>query len=56
MMVRVPVTVVRSPTPVDGYYYAVKWDSLPDRVMTTRDDIGWLSIWADVLQLRARYL
>ena len=48
MMVRVPVTVVRGETPVDGYYYAVKWDSLPDLVMTARDDIGWPAIWADV--------
>ena len=47
-VVRVPVTVVRGPTPVDGYYYAVKWDSLPDLVMTAREDIGWPSIWADV--------
>jgi hypothetical protein len=48
LMVRVPVTVVRGEVPVDGYYYAVKWDSLPDLVMTAREDIGWPSIWADV--------
>jgi hypothetical protein len=48
MMVRVPVTVTRDGDPVDGYYYAVKWDSLPDLVMTAREDIGWPSLWADV--------
>ena len=48
MMVRVPVTVVRSQTPIDGYYYTVKWDSLPDLVMTAHEDIGAPSIWADV--------
>ena len=48
LMVRVPVTVTRGDAPVDGYYYAVKWDSLPDLVMTARDDIGWPAIWADV--------
>jgi hypothetical protein len=47
MMVRVPVTVVRG-EPIDGYYYVVKWDSLPDLVMTAREDIGWPALWADV--------
>ncbi|MGE0308826.1 MAG: acetoacetate decarboxylase family protein [Acidimicrobiia bacterium] len=48
LTVRVPVTVTRGESPVDANYYAVKWDSLADNVLTARDDIGWPTLWADV--------
>jgi len=48
LTINIPVTSHRSGSPVDGVYCPVEWHSLPDNVVTAREEIAYPALWADV--------